>query len=375
MNKLHGVPTESIQNAKSYYCRYDCVTNLKYDVCLSLLPKYLCDAGCKFCYISKCFEKPDVDTNDIDLSDEYVKRLFKFLNQFLIIDSIDNLHMLKKRFPKLYAFYLKYSDKMSYGCLTDNAISMQYDILINEMNFRAIHEISLTDDFVSKTPDILKYIEGLNTKYSIRMIKFIYTFNDKVKSDETFSQIEKFTKTHDIDIIRHKNIMDDKYHNGIYDLSDTSFHFKPLYAEKGRIFHILGDGAIQVYYDKLKLSTDDGASSKLIPEFGTIDDLGYDLIIKLIKGKLLKYKDYVKNIQVTSDNMFYDYFKFITENLVINEKCNFIPEFILTLDAIFYEILIKDGWVATKYGLLKVSSEDEKIVPLVTWLKKDAISY
>jgi hypothetical protein len=331
------------------------------------MPQYLCNAGCKFCYVKQYWEKPSEETSNLVITPEYKERLFKFLGQFTYINCIDNLAMLKSKFPNIFEFYKENSNKMSYGCLTDGAIVQQFDIVMGDMNFRSIHEISLTDDYISKTPDIIKYIEGLNARYNIRIIKFIYTFNDKAKSDATFAPFAALAKAYDIDVIRHKNIMDDKYHDGLYDLSDTEFHFKPLYAEGGKIFHILGDGAIHIYYDKLKFSTDDGTSSMLLPEFGTIDDLGYDLIIKLIKGKVLKYVDYVKNMKNKTDNLFYDYYLFVTEKLIVNDKCNFIPEFILTKDACFYDILVKAGWTPTKYGLLKLESEQQTIVPLVTW--------
>lgn len=368
INNLHGVPTESLKNIKNYFCKFDCVNNLNYDVSFSILPRYLCNAGCKFCYIKNYWESPIENLSTLNIDETYQNRLFKFLSQFRFVNCIDNLRMLKNKYPNLYSFYLKNSSRMSYGCLTDNAILQNFDILMNEMNFRTIHEISLTDEFVQNNPDVAELIVRLNYKVSIRLVKFIYTFNDKEKSDNVFRTIENNCfKT--IDIIRHKNIMDDKYHNGLYDLSDMELHFKPLYAENGKIFHVLGDGAIHVYYDKLKFSTDDGASSKLLGEFGTIDDLGIDLIFKMIKGKVVKYNDYIKNIKNVDNNLFYNYYKFICENLVINEEGNFIPEFVLTKRSVFFNILSEQGWVDTQFGLLK--EQGNKVLSVITWKKQN----
>jgi hypothetical protein len=128
-----------------------------------------------------------------------------------------------------------------------------------------------------------------------------------------------------------------------------------------------------VYYDKLKFSTDDGASSSLLPEFGTIDDLGFNLILKLIKGKIVKYNDYIKNMKNTNDNVFYNYYKFICENIIINDDCNFIPEFILTQDACFFKHLQSEDWKPTNFGLVKIFDPNQKIIPLVNWKKENAI--
>jgi hypothetical protein len=370
MKSLHGVPSESLKNIKNYFCHHDCITNLKYDVSFSLLPKYLCNANCKFCYIKDYWEKPSDDINNLVIDEAYTKRLFNFFRQFRFVNCIDNLQMLKNKFPNLYTFYKIHSNKMSYGCLTDKAIDQQFEILMNEMKFKTIHEISLTDLYVSENPDILEKLIKLTKRYSCRIIKFIYTFNDREKSNTVFKSIEEFANKEDIDLIRHKNIMDDKYHNGLYDLSDTELHFKPLYAENGKIFHVLGDGAIHIYYDKLKFSTDDGASSFLLPEFGTIDDMGFNLIIKLIKGKIVKYNDYIKNMKNIDNNLFFDYYKFICENIEIHEDANFIPEFILTKTSGFYEILIGEGWSSSSLGLIKLK-ENEKVIPLITWKKSN----
>lgn len=342
-----------------YFLRHDALHPLVYDLTFSLTSRYTCRAGCKVCYIGPKlkagFKKfpNDVPNYITDEDEEFWFDTFKY---FYALRTNDDLFYFKNNFPHLFDWYKKNASMFEFG-MTDNAFLSQYNIIMNEIDLKGLSDVSLSETFLvkaNKDGKILKIIKELFAKYDISKFKILAT-ESFGKHPEVTSVIEYLNGRGLNNMIQH----DFRYsENPRFELNDIlEYQNTHILSYNDRTYQIYRE-CVHLYNDRFFYSVDD-ASDYNWPSFYILDDKKFKpekLIAEMLKGKLKLYKGFKDELQDIIDpavNKFRDYY-LKSQDFIVNDDFNFIPNFMLPANTKFYEqMILNRGFKSTEWGLIK----------------------
>lgn len=362
-----------LSNPKDFFLAKDALYNISYDACFSIFKKYKCQAGCKICYIQndwisdERFEQYVPNTyND----PEYVKKVIEFASYFEVMSTIDDMRFIKDKHPDIFNFYKENAGYFYLSSLSDNAILRQATIIAEDIDFKGIREISISTTFLNDV-NIKKLLNGLttiNNKSKILQIKLI-VMNASFNEDKINDLID-WTRFNQVDISKQLEFDQMSYNlesllpKKLADLKDAVSYESTAYSEEfGEIYPIQSEIVFLMFddfYTELKSATLEDRS----PPFSTIRNFEpTNFLTDVLKGKLEIYQRYTNQIKQTN-NPYYEYFKYISTHLRVNDNYNFIPNILIKPYTQYYKQLVKSGkMIETKYGLLKPGADT--VVPII----------
>jgi hypothetical protein len=352
---------------KERFMMHDALVNIGNELAFTLLHEYKCNAGCKDCRIVVDGWPKKADLNKIKIPTDDI---FNVASYFNMLCSYDDLTYIKQA-PHLFEWMKAHEKKFYNSSLTDRAIWQQFDILMNEIDFIGIEDLSLFDHFIVnpklertqfKGMEILDVIKLLREKYTINRIKIMIT-DENFACDPKVTEVFEYTQEQGMemmfignflrpdDSIFHRLIAKNFQHFSFYE-HDPSLHY---FIKEGRMWKT---NACGLYLQNDRIDTN-GVGT------GFYDIKDWDPVEFLSVLMQSKKDNYTKEARSKIP-----YFVDISESLIVNHDFNFIPGILLAPYTVYAKRLIEEeGFVRTDYGLLK---RDGKVVkPLMEWTDLD----
>lgn len=357
---------ENNTDFKKYFLEEDNLRSLQGELVFSILRRYNCFAGCKVCYVDKYFEtNKDAYSRYIptEITNEISDKWLNLFDNYLSVNTIDDLYWMKTQQPHLFKWYQEHSSLFYFGAMTDNSFIRSWKILYEDIpNPKGIYEFTFSDVWLSKirVNEIIESLDKLSKRFEIIHIKFIQSDINSLEWDCVKSFIN-WVKSAGLNLSTHHNAK-------VFDTIRLPItHQQENFASyNGDLYTVCGE-ADYIQYDSFFLTLVDAINPLQTP-YNTLDE--YDIathMSKHLKAKIDVYNRYAEQLKfVNSDNTMYyrNYFKWISENLVVNDNYNFIPVLSLNNNNKSYNKLVNAGWTSTKYGLIKPTNN---VIPLFSF--------
>lgn len=358
-NQCLEVCFEDVTDYKQYFIQNDNVYPVKQELVFSLFRRYNCYAGCHVCYVDKYFEK-DKSKFSRFIPDSIPKELedswFKLFEVYNCVTVNDELYYLKQNHPVLFDWYVKNADKFYFGAVTDNAFVRNYDIFMNDIHLsKGMYEVSFSEDWIEKITfdKIGTQLDNLHGKYKITQIKFI----EKTKDSFLKGQSKKLKDWCDLNnvifAIHHDFLKNDTV---IFSKEYQRLHFGSFNQE---LYTVCGE-ADYLQYDSFFLTLVDAINPTIKPYDVIDEEFSIERhIVNHLHGKKELYQRYYNGIKF-SDNSYNkkltEYFKYIIDNLQVNDDYNFIPNVCINDQDRMYWWLSNRGWTPTELGLVNMNN-------------------
>jgi hypothetical protein len=365
----HFTPSvQNVTNFKEYFLQYDGLNHVSQELGFSLFKRYTCKAGCKMCYLQNDWIA-DEDFGIFipkEIDDHTEARLLSFFEAFSDVGTYDDLAYLKRAHPHLYEFYKKHSHRLVNTSMSDTAFIQQYPLLMNELNFKGIYEITFSDVFLNKKSgglahDIVNMLKPLHAKMPLLKIKVVRITQEGEKSDAVKKVVDY---AHSIGIA--VGLQDDivKGDNNKLSLDVADYQELNYFAQGSEPMQVLSE-ITYLQYTSSFMTLTDTVSPTSVPFFDVLstDDISVFLYNSL-DAKLKTYTRYTKEMDNTCGNKLFDYFAYVSTSVVLHPKFNFIPRMSLKPWTAMYHKLIAQGWTETKLGLYRPNGEP--VTPIFT---------
>ena len=365
--------TPSINGAadfKDFFIKHDALKNISSELVVTLLRKYKCDAGCQMCYIQHRWI-PDAVYNTKfapgPITPEIEASMLKLFDSFYTVTTIDDLYMLKSKYPDLYQFYVKHGHRMKSAAMSDNAFLQQYPLIMKEVQFAGIYEISFSDSLLNKkngtmVNDIVEMLEALNQRSPVVKIKVIQTL-ESGEASQAVATLVGWAHSKSIDVACHADFRTQGNRQLV--LQNADHQEKNLHTQDSMPLMLLSE-VVRLVYTDMYLTCVDGTAEQDPPFFNIMTD-GLDdmskFVAAMLQSKIDKYASYTFAITDRENNKVYDYYQFVSSCVAVNAAYNFIPHLLLPSDSRMYHTIKDQGFVPTQLGLYKPSF-DGGVVPL-----------
>jgi hypothetical protein len=87
----------------------------------------------------------------------------------------------------------------------------------------------------------------------------------------------------------------------------------------------------------------------------------------MLEGKRKKYQDWSEAILYRKGNQYWEYYKAVADNLIVNDNYNFLPKFVCHTNWRLYEHFIDSGWIETDYGIIESLDALKSPIGLYEW--------
>lgn len=368
-----------LENPKRHFLLNDSFCNISYDLNFSIFRKYMCKAGCQICYIQNDWLDDTKFKKHIPIHQgnqkPFIDQLLEFFSYFDLVSTIDDLKFVKDKHPDLFRFYQEYGEVFYLSSMTDNAIFRHIEIIERDIRNKGIREISISEHFLSvvNMAKLLRSLDRIQKHSKILKIKAILDRN--VGDTESALALVKWCAENDVmlekQLVFEEGITDCQadFSEVLINLSDarsdanTNYSESTAYTEEfGEIYPIQSEILLLMYdefYGELKSATAEGRS---LP-FAKLQDFEpVSFLPKILAGKVADYRRYAESIQ-DKESLYYKYFKYVSDNLVIHPDFTFIPVPLMKQYSTYYKKLISSGaMVETPYGLVKAGRSDIKSI-------------
>jgi hypothetical protein len=258
---------------------------------------------------------------------------------------------------------------MYFGSITDNAFVRGYSILMNDIDkHKGIYEISFSDKWISKInfDDILSKLKDIHARSPIIQIKFIQSETDSMSWPSTI-ELKKW--------VEDNGIIFTLYHDMV--TQDTIvFHRKEQEVNfatyDGDMYTVCGE-ADYLQYDSFFLTLVDAINPSLEP-YDILDD-NFSMtrhVSRHLHGKIdvyRRYYDKLKHSTNTYNIRYSDYYKYVFDNLIVNDNYNYIPTLSIQQYDKLYSRLVEEGWQESNLGLIDLRN-NKNVVPLFQFRKQ-----
>ena len=368
-------------NWKQYFFTHDALHNTHDDVVFSIFDRYKCDLRCPTCYLDGYWMGenqfahfvPDTWTPDVE------EMILEVFNHFYRVGSIDDLRLVKTKYPHLYGFFTRNAPLMEHN-ITDNGFFAQYDILMNECRFDHTAYLSFSDFILDKNDGgvvdrIIPMLERLHDRSPVRKMNFIMSQGYATENPNAMRLFEWVVKNTDIetffhtDLCKPKDYVSDLKAQFGYDL--PSIYYQENAYNPPIICQILTE-TIQLrrtsFYTTLTGSTVGPEADPRIAlpfyDFNGGWDVG-EFVAGLLRGKIETYDYYRSMMSITEGNRYWEYFSWCAYNLVVNDEYTFIPATMLRPWSNMFKKIEETGqFVNTYAGLLKKGAKS--VIPIVS---------
>lgn len=368
-----------IENPKEHFILNDSFNNIAFDVDFSIFRKYMCKAGCKICYVQDDWLDNAAFKKHIPIKTaekSYIDRLMNFFSYFEVVCAIDDLRFIRDQHPELFRFYQEYGSVFHVSSLTDTAIPRHLTILANEeVKPKGIREVSISEYYMStvNVPKMLDMLSKMLAKSPILLIKAILAQNST--NPKAANELVAWCQDNGVPIEKQFEHNTDKamsnsvltglpdsrrdIASGFTESSTYSETFGEIFPVQSELLFLMYDG----FYSELKSATREDRSTP----FAMLRDFDdpVQFLPKILESKLVDYRRYTELIQ-DKNNPYYKYFKWVTDNLIVNHDFNFVPRVAFKNYSAYYKRLVETGQMTdTPYGLVKPNSEN--IAPIFSF--------
>lgn len=357
-------------NFKEFFIKHDAIQNVLSELVVSLQPKYKCNAGCNMCYLKSVW----LDDHTLQtkystppLTPDVENSMLQLFDSFSIITTIDDLFSFKRDRPDLYDFYVRNGHRMSSTAMSDVAFIQQYPLVMSEVHFKSIYEISFSDAFLKKNAgklatDIVSKLSALHARSPIIKLKIIMTLDDDTAT-AGISQITEWARDNNINVIAYDDITKSRLYTSI-DVKSTTVQETTFFPYDELPMQVLGE-VVYLQYTDMYLTMVDGSSEQDPPFYNIIEDGLTDMsvfLVKMLNAKMRAYHRYLSNLANSCDNKLRDYYQYVVSSVVVNENFNFIPHIVLPHWTEMYNTLCNQGFVGTIPGVYNPNHQG--VVPL-----------
>ncbi len=372
---------EQSSNFKEFFLKDDALCNIESELVFSIFHRYTCKANCKMCYVMDEWVDDEVFKDKFvpaEITLETEARILETFRYFDVASTMDDLYYLKNTYPHLYEFYVRNGHLMSSTAMTDMAFIQQHKLIMEEIDFIMIYEISFSDRFLNSSggkmvDKVLERLITMHEKCPIQKLKFIMcdAQEDSAEEDSAVQKIMSWGRENEIFIDVHDDITQGQ--NKRYELKDAHQETNHLQdADDSYVYQILSE-VTYLQYTSMFLTISQTIGENSISFFDIMSGDKFDasdFLVKMLHAKLDTYVYYLKKIKTSCEritgnrNKYFDYFTYVSENVIINKDFSFIPRFMLKPFAMFYEKLTEEGFVDTPYGLIR--ADVGAPVPIIT---------
>lgn len=355
---------------KQCFVQSDHVNAVKNELVFSIFKRYNCFANCHICYVKKDFETDKHEFNKLipkSIPLEQSAKWVTVFNGYDTVGTIDDLYYLKHNHTHLFNWYREHSSLMEMGSLTDNAFFRTFDILMNDIpETKGISEITFSNEIINKVnlTDVLKKIEKLHKKSSIKKMKFVVTSQAEANSKNA-TILTSLCKDLMIPFSMHSEIL-----NGDTISLNREEQIMTYATENGKMYIVLSE-ADYLQYDSFFLTIRDAISNSSTP-YDILDE-NFSFTGHVVKHLHAKQDEYVRYSAQLSNSVnplnvkYREYFNFVGEHLVVNNNANFIPSMFINKYNNLYRRLRSEGWSSSRLGLVR--NIKENVIPLFEFKK------
>lgn len=346
-------------NFKEFFLRHDSLCNIASELVVSLQPKYKCNAGCKMCYLRDVWLDDDVleKYTAPPLTPAVEEQILRLFDSFAVVTTIDDLFTFKHTRPDLYSFYIRNGHRMSSTAMSDVAFIQQYPLLMSEVHFSTIYEVSFSDAFLLKNSgklatDLVEKLDNLHKRSPIIKIKVIMTIDDDTTA-ESISHITKWADSVGISVIAYDDITKGRLNSKV-DVKSTTLQETTFFPYDALPMQVLSE-VVYLQHTDMYLTMVDGSSEQDPPFYNIVSDGLDDMSIfvgRMLKAKMKTYERYVGSMGNACRNKVRDYYQYVISSVVVHEDFNFIPRLVLPTWTELYKTIVAQGhFVETPHGL------------------------
>lgn len=358
-------------NFKEFFLKYDGLNHVCQELAFSIFKRYLCKAGCKMCYLQNDWIADEEFGVYVprEITPQVEERLLSFFSAFHAVGTYDDLSLLKKKYPHLYQFYVRNSNAMINTSMTDTAFIQQHPLLMNELHFAGVYEITFSDLFLAKKQgkfvyDIVDMLKDLHQRSPLTKLKIIQCLPCGETSD-VLRVITDFAHGIEIPVGLHDDIIAGANNQLSTEVAD--YQERNYYAEASEPMQVLSE-ITYFQHTGAFMTLTDTVSPDAQPFYDLMTD-GVDDLSKFLwatlEAKKATYRRYIRTITHREHNKMLDYFTFVDTCVHINRNYNFIPKMLLQPWVTMYTALKQQGWIETPYGLIRPRA-DNTVTPILT---------
>lgn len=361
---------ELADNFKDFFIRNDALKHISTELTITLLRKYKCEAGCQMCYIQDLWipnETYDKKYSPGDITPDIEEQLLSLFDSFYNVTSLDDLYMLKHKYPQLYQFYVNHSHRIKLTSMSDNAFFRQYPLIMNELHFAAIYEISFSDVLLSKktgkiVTDIIQKLTLLHLRSPIQKIKVII-LKENGESASPVIQLINWAHDNGIKVAAHSDFRRDGQTQ--LTLNHADHQESNLYTQDNLPLMVLSE-AVYLAYTDMYLTCADSTIEGDLPFYHIEKNDMPMLLSTSLQHKVNKYTQYASNIKDRHNNKLYDYYEYVSRNVRVHHDFNFIPTVVLPPWMRIHDALKNYGFKQTQLGLYRPNATNT-VIPLFSF--------
>lgn len=367
---------EHSDNFKDYFLQHDGLENISRELGFTIFNRYMCKAGCKMCYLRDTWIPDDEFGVWVpkELTPETEQRILDFFDFFDTVCTIDDLAYIKKNYPHLYGFYVRNAPVMYSSQMSDTAFVQQYKIIMEEVHFKGVYEISFSDTFLGKkngamVDDLIEKITKLHARSPIIKLKVIVQEIGGEKSDHVLRFVD-FANSLGVHVGVHDDFTLGLNRRLVFEDDKDASQELNYYAQDSEPKTVLCEVSY-LAHTSITLTINDATEATGLTAYDIMADGITDvdhMIAAILQSKIDVYARYAAEItDKTSKHQ--QYFLWVSENVSVDKHFNFVPRFVLKPWTRFYTKLKQMGWIETQYGLLDPTCQEGKIMPLFTFTK------
>lgn len=362
---------DNASSHKGFFVQHDALHNLEHDIVFTVLRRYTCGSNCQTCFLKGHWipEQEMAPFIPSLLTEDDRANIVDIISRFSSVCCIDDLRGLKTNHPHLFDFYRGFAPMMEFHT-SDNGFFTQYPILMNDVQFQRIGQLSFSDYILDKkdgriVDDIIKMLCELNDRSPIARLNFVITKGNPENNRNVMKLADWATKVDDSLAIY--------FHNDIRQDVDFFSHLREMGYRQPSAYYIEHSTnpptKCNVFTETVHLR-----NNEFFPDLYTSMDLGdqpfyvahpaFDVgefMIALLNEKLTVYR---RNRDIMSEhNRLWEYFSWVVDHVRINRDFTFIPAAMLDPGSQFYRCMVRDGWTNTYAGLIRTGAQ--KVIPIV----------
>jgi hypothetical protein len=368
MERKVDTPAPTKDNFASYFYENDSTLNIQSELIFSVLGRYNCFAGCKVCYTQKHFNEalPDFfNYVPVIISQEIENKWFNIFDHFNTVSNIDDIFWMKHERPQVYEWYKKNSHRFVWGNMTDNNFIRTQPIFVNELTPETkIQEISFSEDWLERLniSEIIQMLDVLNNRNGINKIKFI--LNNEHGMLPNASKIWQWVQDRSIKAYCSHH----DFKNITTKLNTVIPQAEHITSDRCDIYTVCRESNY-LMYNNFFLTLIESIGIEKTPYYIFKEFNAEEHLKEMLNGKVKLYSQWVEKfdrkeiITNSLSDTYFEYFRWVRDNIKINQNYNFIPIDLLNARHRYYHKLANNGWTITEYGLFKQGSSN--VIPLI----------
>jgi len=223
--------------------------------------------------------------------------------------------------------------------------------MLDSMGFKGIDELHVNIHIIERTPAVIKRIQTLDTpirRIDVRLPEYGFEHNVDLK------ELESWCKTNDI-MFNIITMYDPPEVDASYSKPGFEGIVDPMpepYEEDGEFYSVTGGSPFWYNDFYLNIQQKPRLTCQQKPFATAFEPI--EFMLNMIKAKLELYTRYANDIQHKNKNIYWMYFNWVANNIVINDDFNFIPDVMLPKYSSYYKQLVeREIFQDTPLGLIK----------------------